>query len=368
MSYRTRSEACRPNDDQGGRRAAPSRAAVRFEGMSSCSPQMHDLFARCRDVAAAGATVLVTGETGVGKELVARALHRRSGRPGRFVAANCASLPRELINSELFGHVRGAFTGAERARKGLAAHADRGTLFLDEIGDMPSETQQSLLRLLENRHIRPVGGQDELEVDVRIVAATHVDLERAVAAGAFRADLFFRLDVIRLVVPPLRSRPEDALLLFGQFIRRHCRAYGLEVPTFGDDFLMAVQCAPWPGNVRQLLNFCERLVLSRPQRALGADDFAHLRSGGAAVEAGDAMSPGLAASPHVDATKSWQENWQPLCQAYERTYYETLLRQCNGRVTAAARIAGVSRRTVLRKMQAYGLDKASFKESGASDR
>ena len=191
--------------------------SARFESMLSRSGAMWDLFDLCTRIAPADATALIVGETGTGKELLARAVHRRSGRQGRFVAANCASIPSELISSELFGHEKGAFTGAHRSKTGLVTHAQEGTLFLDEIGDMSSEAQQSLLRILQEKRVRPVGSLVEKEIDVRVVAATNVPLDDAVKKGQFREDLFYRLDVIRMNVPPLRERPEDILFLFGHF-------------------------------------------------------------------------------------------------------------------------------------------------------
>ncbi len=236
----------------------------RFESMLSRSSAMWDLFELCSRVAPTDATVLIVGETGTGKELLARAIHRRSGRQGRFVAANCASIPPELINSELFGHEKGSFTGADRSKKGLVMHANQGTLFLDEIGDMPLEAQQSLLRMLQEKRIRPVGSQVETKIDVRIVAATNILLDQAVRAGRFRDDLFYRLDVIRMNVPAIRERPEDIMFLFGHFTKRLAKHYGLNPPTFSDSFLDALVEYEWPGNVRELENFSERLVLARP--------------------------------------------------------------------------------------------------------
>ncbi len=250
--------------------------ASRFESMLSRSNKMWDLFDTCARVAPSEATVLIVGETGTGKELLARAIHHRSKRAGRFVATNCASITPDLVESELFGHEKGAFTGAHNAKKGLVRHADKGTLFLDEIGDMPESAQMSLLRLLQEGKIRPVGGHDEVAVEVRILAATHVALDEAVAKGDFREDLFYRLDVIRMNVPPLRARPEDIVYLFGHFSKQLAKHYGLPRVEVSDAFLEAMSTYEWSGNIRQLENFAERVVLASPQRRLSARDFARL--------------------------------------------------------------------------------------------
>ena len=248
----------------------------RFESLLSRSSAMWDIFELCTRVAKTDASVMILGETGTGKELLARAIHKISQREGRFVAANCASIPSELLNSELFGHVKGAFTGAERDKTGLVSHANKGTLFLDEIGDMPFEAQQSLLRVLQEKQIRPVGSQSVEEVDVRIISATNVLLDEAVAKDLFRKDLFYRLDVIRLNVPSLRERPEDILLLFGNFTKKLAKQYSVNLPMFSDGFLSLLAQYEWPGNIRQLENFCERLVLSRPQKILNTNSFNQL--------------------------------------------------------------------------------------------
>ena len=333
----------------------------RFEGMLSRSVAMWDLFDICTRVAPSEATVLIVGETGTGKELLARAVHRRSGRKGRFVAANCASISPELINSELFGHEKGAFTGADRAKKGLVMHANEGTLFLDEVGDMPAEAQQSLLRMLQEKRIRSVGSQTETEVDARIVAATNVMLDEAVRLGSFREDLFYRLDVIRINVPALRERPEDILFLFGHFTKRLSKQYGLGPPTFSDSFLDALVAYAWPGNVRQLENFCERLVLARPQRSLSKRDFARLRnSSGIGTPTTIQHAPAIAPST-VDLTQPLQREVAKLVERYERKYLELALKENKGRVGDTARKAQMSRRTLLRKMNQYNIRKSDFK-------
>jgi DNA-binding NtrC family response regulator len=333
----------------------------RFEGMVSRSHVMWDIFATVEQVAPAAATVLISGETGTGKELIARALHRRSGREGRFIALNCSAVPEHLIDSELFGHERGAFTGAHRASKGLFRHAQGGTLFLDEIGDIPEAAQLSLLRVLEDKRVRPLGAQDEVEVDVRVIAATNVSLEDAVDTGGFREDLFYRLNVIRIDVPPLRERPEDIVYLFGYFLRRLVRHHGTQMPELSDGFIDALTSYGWPGNVRELENFAERLVLRARKRALGASDFRRLLKG----RSSQRPSPEAARSSALDLRldRSLEDNVRPIVEQIEKQYLEEVLRSQRGRIEATAERAGISRRTLLRKLKAYGIDKRSFKGS-----
>ena len=343
----------------------------RFESMLSRSEAMWDLFEQCTQIAQADATVLIAGETGTGKELMARAVHRRSRREGRFVAANCASIPPELINSELFGHEKGAFTGADRAKKGLVMHANGGTLFLDEIGDMPAEGQLSLLRMLQERRVRPVGALSETEVDVRVVAATNVPLEASVKDGSFREDLFYRLDVIRMNIPSLRERPEDILFLFGHFMKKLAKHYGIETPTWTGEFLDAMLTYPWPGNVRQLQNFSERLALSRPEHALTAADFQQLRTTALSVDQSRASSTGKQRNPSesaggiasttIDTSRSLGDNLDEIVQRVEREYLTAILKNNEGRVIDSAEQAGISRRTLLRKLNALKIDKRAFK-------
>ena len=336
----------------------------RFESMLSRSSAMWDLFALCARIAASNATVLIVGETGTGKELFARALHRRSGLSGRFVAANCASIRPELIESELFGHEKGAFTGAERKKAGLVQHAHQGTLFLDEIGDMPEQAQLSLLRLLQEQSIRPVGAEEEVDVDVRIIAATHLLLDEAVEARRFREDLFYRLDVIRITIPSLRERPEDIVFLFGHFVKKLAKHYGTNLPQWSDQFLEAMAAFDWPGNVRQLENFAERVVLSGPRGRLSRRSFSRLIQTDAmktqTVRSSRKWRPGRE-DVEIDLNKTLSGNLLPMTEQMEQAYLTAVLRENNGAIENSAKQAGMNRRTLLRKLKTHGIDKSEFK-------
>jgi len=345
--------------------AVPAR---RFEGMVSRSPSMWEVFETAERVAPTDATALILGETGTGKELLARAIHARSGRGGQFVAVNCGGIPEALVESELFGHEEGSFTGATSAKLGLFRHADGGTLFLDEVGNLPPQGQFSLLRVLQEGAVRPVGRSDELPVDVRVVAATSVPLDAAVQAQDFREDLLYRLDVIRLVLPPLRARPEDVLFLFGHFKRRLAAHHSVPAPRLSEGFLEAMLHHPWGGNVRELENFTERLLLTQQGKQLTRRHFRRLtRRYGAprpADESGRlprARPAPAAAAPDVDLHRTLDEHLTPVVEEVERRYLVAALRENRGRVQRTAEMAGLSRRTLLRKMKKYELDKSAFK-------
>ena len=230
-------------------------------GIITRSPVMEDLLRQARLVADSDASVLITGESGTGKELLAQAIHRASRRRARpYVAVNCGAIPGELLESELFGHARGAFTGAVQPHKGLFQAADGGTLLLDEIGDMPLPLQVKLLRVLQEGEVRPVGSTQAIPVNVRVISATHRDLDAQRAAGLFREDLYYRLNVVSLRLPPLAERREDIPLLASHFLRRLAERYEKPVPSLAPDAMQLLVAAPWPGNVRQLLNLLEQAV------------------------------------------------------------------------------------------------------------
>ncbi len=294
---------------------------------------MHHLCDVIKRVAPMPSTVLLQGESGTGKELAARAIHELSGRSGSFVPVNCGAVSAELLESELFGHVKGAFTGAHQSREGLFTYAEGGTLFLDEIGEMPMAMQAHLLRALEERSIRPVGSNREYTVDVRIIAATNKELEEQVRKGRFREDLFYRLNVLSLTIPALRERTEDIPLLVNHFMHQLSLELGVESRQLDEVELSRLLSYDWPGNVRELKNVIERsLLLNKlPSSCL----------------------PGLAIETVQD---SGEEADGLLLEAVEKRHILRVLDQQSGNKSAAARILGISRKTLERKVQAWGLD------------
>ena len=338
-----------------------SGSGARFQGMVSRSRRMWDLFDLVSNIAQTEATVLILGGTGTGKELFARAIHRLSERPGRFVAVNCAAVPEGVIDSELFGHVEGAFTGASRDKDGLFRHAEGGTILLDEIGNVPLAVQYRLLRTLQEATVRPVGGHREVEVDARVIAATSTDLESDVQRGRFREDLFYRLDVIRMEIPPLRERPEDIIYLYGHFARTFAEQYQVERPEVSDEFLDALVEYTWPGNVRQLENFTERLLLTRPTRRVTAAQLKKLLPF-------KKRTPLRSEARGVKVTldRPLEEVVAEQSRAIERAYLAACLEKTQGRIQRAAEVAGVSRRTLLRKLKQHGIDKKDFKSQATS--
>jgi len=286
--------------------------------------------------------VLIIGENGTGKELVARAIHAQSRRRAApFVEVNCAAIPEELIESELFGHVRGAFTGAVADRRGKFETAHGGTIFLDEIGDMSIRTQAKVLRVLQEQVMEPVGGSTRIRVDARVLAATNKDLPSEIRAGRFREDLYFRLKVVPIFVPPLRERPEDIPLLADHFMAMLAQEYGRRPKTLGDDAVRALQRYAWPGNVRELRNLVERLMIMVPDERVAARDVSFLES---------SQAPAPAAAAAADTA--------PLHEArerFERDYILRALAAQQGNISRTAEALGVERSNLYRKMRSFGI-------------
>jgi DNA-binding NtrC family response regulator len=304
----------------------------RFENLLGKSAAMQAVFALIRQAAPGDTNVLITGESGTGKELVAKALHYNSARAVRpFVPVNCAAVPASLLESELFGHVKGAFTGAVKARRGLFREAEGGTLFLDEIGDMAPELQAKLLRAIEDHTLRPVGSDEAIPVDLRLMAATNKDIAARIREGLFREDLYYRLAVIPIQLPPLRERREDIPLLAEHFLRRAVAASGREIRGFTPDAMAALLRHPWPGNVRELENVVERAV------TLTAGDQVTWEA--LLLEASPAPAP---------AALLAQAARRPTLEDLTAEYVALVLREVGGDKAKAAEILGVSKRTLYR--------------------
>ncbi|MEO0321456.1 MAG: sigma-54 dependent transcriptional regulator [Myxococcota bacterium] len=312
-------------------------------GMIGRSERMRETFDLVARAAESQATVLVSGESGTGKELVARAIHERSGRTGAFLAINCAAMPANLLESELFGHVRGAFTDARRARDGLFVEADGGTLFLDEIGELDLEMQPKLLRALQEKRVRPVGASREVSFDTRIVVATNRDLAQEIDEGNFREDLYYRVNVINVALPPLRARGRDVLLLAQHFIDRYARESGIEIEGLSDPAAERLLDHDWPGNVRELQNAMERAVALTRTSLLAVEDLPKtLRT--------ERQRRGL-----FDATSPDE---MPTLEQLERRYVRRVLDGSGGNKASAARVLGIDRRTLYRKLERWAEDEA----------
>ncbi|GEQ77163.1 nitrogen regulation protein NR(I) [Comamonas testosteroni] len=382
---------------------ADIQAPVQAE-MLGQAPAMQDVFRAIGRLSQSHVTVLITGESGAGKELVARALHKHSPvAGGPFVAINTAAIPKDLLESELFGHERGAFTGAQTQRRGRFEQAEGGTLFLDEIGDMPFELQTRLLRVLSDGHFYRVGGHQAVKAHVRVIAATHQDLELRVKDGAFREDLFHRLNVIRLRLPALRERKEDVPMLTQHFLQQSARQLGVEPKRMSTAAMSRLQAFNFPGNVRQLENICHWLTVMAPAQQIALKDlppevlgssasastavFAGALSSGvgldqskASLPEAAAMSvPGTAATPLTEAptlTEGWLEGlgkqaeellsqghhdvWDQLSHQFEAQLLRTALAATHGRRVEAASRLGIGRNTITRKLQELGLENENF--------
>jgi two-component system response regulator HydG len=311
-------------------------ASLDTGGIISQSPAMRQVMQNLAAVAPSEATVLIMGESGTGKELIARAIHSNSPRrKGPFIAVNCAALAESLLESELFGHERGAFTGADARRKGRFQSADTGTIFLDEIGEVSAAMQSRLLRVLQEREIQPVGSDQTLRVDVRILCATHRDLARDVEEGRFRRDVFYRLNVVTLHLPPLRERPEDIPLLAGVFLKRFAEKNRKQIKTFTPAAMRRLTAHAWPGNVRELENAVERAVV------LLAGDYVEERDLPPALASGQAES----ATPDGLAPGTLED--------MERQAIMAALEAADGNKSEAARRLGITRKTLHAKLRKY---------------
>jgi len=322
---------------------------------------MQELLDLARRVARADSSLLILGETGVGKEWLARAIHAEGARvDGPFIAVNCAAVPESLIESELFGNEKGAFTGSVRTRRGLFELAHGGTLFLDEVADLPIHLQAKLLRVLEERKIRRLGAERMIAIDVRIMAASNRDITQALRDGTFREDLYFRLGVVTLIVPPLRERREDIELLVHSYFERFVRQLGRPGLAIREEALTAMQAYSWPGNVRELINVVERAVLLSPGPEIGVSDLPPALTGptaaGSAVHvlANQALADEQSRRPFKEARRAALLSW-------EVAYLRALLDRTNGQVGEAARQAGLDPRSLYAKMRQYELRKEDFR-------
>jgi DNA-binding NtrC family response regulator len=327
-----------------------------FEGLVGSSPQMKRVYELVEGVAYSSSTVLLQGESGTGKELVARAIHHRSPRRSRsFVAVNCSALTDTLLESELFGHEKGSFTGATNAKRGLFEVANGGTIFLDEIGQVPLPTQVKLLRVLQEGELKRVGSSENRQVDVRVIAATNVDLARATQEGAFREDLFYRLNVIAIQMPPLRQRVSDIPLLALHFLRKYNARTGKSIESIHPEVMETLERHAWPGNVRELENVVERaVVLSRGQEILARDLPENLRE----------SAPARRDSGIPLGTYSYRKAKEIALGEFDRRYIAELLTVTSGNVSQASRQAGMDRSNFRRVMKKYGINPVDFTGKG----
>jgi two-component system nitrogen regulation response regulator GlnG len=322
------------------------------------APAMQEVFRAIGRLSRSHATVLINGESGSGKELVARALHRHSPRGDKpFIAINTAAIPKDLLESELFGHERGAFTGAQAARRGRFEQADTGTLFLDEIGDMPADLQTRLLRVLSDGQFYRIGGHQPIKVNVRIIAATHQDLEERVKLGLFREDLFHRLNVIRLRLPALRERREDIPLLIKHFLQHSANELGVEAKQPSAAALQYLSAVNWSGNVRQLENVCHWLTVMAPGQNIDIADLPpELKEDSSKSSAALSWQDGLA-SEVMDALNRGEQNvLETRTQIFERILITKALEHTRGRRIEAANQLGMGRNTLTRKIQELGIE------------
>lgn len=332
-----------------------SRASARYQLIGS-SEAIRGIHEQIQRVARTQATVLITGENGTGKENVSRAIHAASARcDGPFVAVNCAAIPEELIESELFGHEKGSFTGASGVHRGRFEAAHRGTLFLDEVGDMSLKTQSKLLRVLQDQCFERIGGSKSISVDVRVIAATNKDLKLEIEAGRFREDLFYRLNVIPIHLPPLRERQGDILMLARHYLAEYCRDNGEAAKAFDEAAERILVHHPWPGNVRELKNLMERFSILVPSRVIGPEDLARC---------------GLGTWPELERADEafWFENDFRLARAaFERAFIVRKLEHCSGSVARTAELIGMERTHLYRKLKQLGIDADERAEAASGE-
>ena len=320
-----------------------------FQDMVGTSPAMQRVFETIRTVAETDATVLITGDSGTGKELVARAIHQYSHRAEKnFVPVNCPTLPEHILEAELFGYVKGAYTDAKQDKQGLFQEAHGGTLFLDEIGDLPINLQTKLLRVLQEREIKPLGSPKSLKIDVRVLASTNRNLKEKMAQKIFREDLYYRLDVISLNLPPLRERPEDIPLLAAHFLKRYAAEYGKEGLRFGPGLAEELGRLDWPGNVRELENTIRRAVILCRGSAITTADL------GAEMEEKSVVPPILRDFPYREAKRE-------LLDSFNKQYLSSLLVVHQGNVTHAARKGGLERQAFQQLLRRYGIRSEDYR-------
>jgi len=309
---------------------------TRFDNIIGQSPQMEDVFKLIREVAESDSSILILGETGTGKELIAKAIHAKSQRSrGPFIAINCGAIPDTLLESELFGHQKGAFTGAVHGRKGFLEVVSGGTLFLDEIGDISPKMQIDLLRVLEDKQIIRIGDRQPVDVDFRLISATRRDLEKEITSGNFREDFFYRINVIVVHVPPLRERKEDISLLVRHFLQKYSSETTKKVDRTTAEAIRLLEAYDWPGNVRELENAIERAVVLSKSRTLGSEDFSFLR----------------ASASKLSKPRSLRE--------MQREYVQEILTECSWNVTKASKILNINRVTLHKMIKRYELKRES---------
>ena len=340
------------------RPAATGGLAPQMAELLGKAPAMQQVFRAIGRLSRSSVSVLVTGESGTGKELVARALHEHSPRANKpFIALNTSAIPSELLESELFGHERGSFTGADAMRRGRFEQADGGTLFLDEIGDMNLPLQTRLLRVLAEGEFYRVGGQTPIKVDVRVLAATHQNLEDRVAKGQFREDLYHRLNVIRIELPPLRNRREDVPMLLSHYLATAAKELGVDTKTLAADAGELLATYAWPGNVRELVNLCRRLTVLAPGSEVHVDDLpAEITSAGPSATPADDWISGLAGWADKAAVSGGRPLLDEALPQFERTLIRVALKHTQGHRQAAAKLLGWGRNTLTRKLKELGMD------------